>query len=90
MNLFKEYIARAFPGGDDLILDSEILMVDNVTGQPLPFGTLGIHKVKERRAGRTPMMMTEYLIELVCRKPSSRTPTSACSCSIACTTTARY
>ncbi|EFN89653.1 DNA ligase 3 [Harpegnathos saltator] len=44
VNLFKDYIARAFPDGDDLILDSEILMVDNETGQPLPFGTLGIHK----------------------------------------------
>jgi len=46
VNLFKDYIARAFPDGDDLILDSEVLMVDNETGQPLPFGTLGIHKVK--------------------------------------------
>ncbi|KMQ89797.1 dna ligase 3, partial [Lasius niger] len=44
VNLFKDYIARAFPDGDDLILDSEILMVDNETGQPLPFGTLGKHK----------------------------------------------
>lgn len=46
VNLFKDYIARAFPDGDDLILDSEVLMVDNETGQPLPFGTLGKHKVK--------------------------------------------
>ncbi|CAL1678471.1 unnamed protein product [Lasius platythorax] len=47
VNLFKDYIARAFPDGDDLILDSEILMVDNETGQPLPFGTLGKHKKAE-------------------------------------------
>lgn len=46
VNLFKEYIVQAFPDGDDLILDSEVLMVDNETGQPLPFGTLGIHKVR--------------------------------------------
>jgi len=46
VNLFKDYIAQAFPDGDDLILDSEVLMVDNETGQPLPFGTLGIHKVR--------------------------------------------
>lgn len=46
VNLFKDYIVRAFPDGDDLILDSEVLMVDNETGQPLPFGTLGIHKVR--------------------------------------------
>ncbi|XP_018353062.1 PREDICTED: DNA ligase 3 [Trachymyrmex septentrionalis] len=47
INLFKDYIAQAFPDGDDLILDSEVLMVDNETGQPLPFGTLGIHKKAE-------------------------------------------
>lgn len=29
-----------------MILDAEVLMVDNKTGQPLPFGTLGVHKVK--------------------------------------------
>ncbi|XP_004364566.2 zinc finger protein [Capsaspora owczarzaki ATCC 30864] len=29
-----------------IILDSEILMVDNKTGAPLPFGTLGVHKQK--------------------------------------------
>ncbi|XP_076168075.1 DNA ligase 3 [Ptiloglossa arizonensis] len=47
VNLFKDYIPRAFPDGDDLILDSEILMIDTKTGQPLPFGTLGIHKKAE-------------------------------------------
>ncbi|XP_077279492.1 DNA ligase 3 isoform X2 [Temnothorax americanus] len=47
VNLFKDYIVQAFPDGDDLILDSEVLMVDNETGQPLPFGTLGIHKKAE-------------------------------------------
>lgn len=45
MNLFKDYIPKAFPDGDDLILDSEVLMIDTKTGQPLPFGSLGIHKV---------------------------------------------
>ncbi|XP_020296754.1 DNA ligase 3, partial [Pseudomyrmex gracilis] len=44
VNLFADYIVQAFPDGDDLILDSEVLMVDNETGKPLPFGTLGIHK----------------------------------------------
>ncbi|XP_014471668.1 PREDICTED: DNA ligase 3 [Dinoponera quadriceps] len=47
VNLFKDYIGRAFPDGDDLILDSEVLMIDSETGQPLPFGTLGIHKKAE-------------------------------------------
>lgn len=46
MNLFKDYIPEAFPDGDDLILDAEVLMIDTKTGQPLPFGSLGIHKVR--------------------------------------------
>ena len=41
---FKDYIPTAFPDGSDLILDAEVLMVDNKTGDPLPFGTLGKHK----------------------------------------------
>lgn len=42
---FKEFIPKAFPTGDDLILDAEVLLVDNKTSKPLPFGTLGVHKV---------------------------------------------
>ena len=45
MSHFKDYIPKAFPDGSDLILDAEVLMVDNNTGDPLPFGTLGKHKV---------------------------------------------
>lgn len=41
---FKEYLPQAFPEGEDLVLDAEVLMVDVETGKPLPFGTLGIHK----------------------------------------------
>jgi len=40
----KDYLPKACPSGDNLILDGEILLVDNTTGKPLPFGTLGIHK----------------------------------------------
>ncbi|KAH8414519.1 hypothetical protein KR215_007882 [Drosophila sulfurigaster] len=40
----KDYIPRAFPGADDMILDSEIILVDTETGALLPFGTLGAHK----------------------------------------------
>lgn len=40
----KEFIPRAFPGTDDMILDSEIILVDSKTGALLPFGTLGAHK----------------------------------------------
>uniref|UniRef100_A0A2R5LJI1 DNA ligase n=1 Tax=Ornithodoros turicata TaxID=34597 RepID=A0A2R5LJI1_9ACAR len=39
-----EFIPKAFPHGKDLVLDSEILLVDKATGKPLPFGTLGKHK----------------------------------------------
>lgn len=42
----QEYIPQAFPHGKDLILDSEILMIDTTTGKPLPFGSLGKHKVR--------------------------------------------
>lgn len=41
---FDEVIPKAFPDGHSMILDSEVLLVDNNTGIPLPFGTLGVHK----------------------------------------------
>ena len=41
----KDYLPQACPHGDSMILDCEVLMVDVKTGDPLPFGTLGIHKV---------------------------------------------
>lgn len=41
---FKDYLPQAFPKGVDMILDAEVLMVDTNSGNPLPFGTLGIHK----------------------------------------------
>ncbi|XP_017483608.1 PREDICTED: DNA ligase 3 isoform X3 [Rhagoletis zephyria] len=44
---FHELIPKAFPGGGDMILDSEIILVDTETGSLLPFGTLGAHKKKE-------------------------------------------
>ncbi|XP_030648440.1 DNA ligase 3 [Chanos chanos] len=41
---FKEYIPKAFAGGDSMILDAEVLLIDTKTSKPLPFGTLGVHK----------------------------------------------
>ncbi|XP_015736110.1 DNA ligase 3 isoform X1 [Coturnix japonica] len=41
---FKDFIPQAFPGGHSMILDSEVLLIDNKTGKPLPFGSLGVHK----------------------------------------------
>lgn len=40
----KDFLPKACPHGNSLILDSEVLLVDTKTGKPLPFGTLGIHK----------------------------------------------
>ncbi|KAF7990445.1 hypothetical protein HCN44_000250 [Aphidius gifuensis] len=44
---FEKFIPKAFPNGDDLILDSEIIMTDRTTGQLLPFGSLGGKKTKD-------------------------------------------
>ncbi|XP_032688093.1 DNA ligase 3 isoform X2 [Odontomachus brunneus] len=74
VNLFKDYIARAFPDGDDLILDSEILMVDNETGQPLPFGTLGIHKKAEFQNANVCLFVFDCLYyngDILMNKPMS-------------------
>ncbi|CAF3243885.1 unnamed protein product [Rotaria socialis] len=43
----SQYISKAFPKGESMILDGEILLVDRKTKKPLPFGTLGVHKKKE-------------------------------------------
>uniref|UniRef100_A0A8D8WGN6 DNA ligase n=1 Tax=Cacopsylla melanoneura TaxID=428564 RepID=A0A8D8WGN6_9HEMI len=44
---FKDYLPKAFPHGKDLVLDSEILLVDKASDKPLPFGSLGKHKKDE-------------------------------------------
>jgi DNA ligase-3 len=41
----KQYIPKAFPFANELILDGEVLLYDMKTKKPLPFGTLGVHKV---------------------------------------------
>ncbi|VDL89032.1 unnamed protein product [Schistocephalus solidus] len=40
----KEFLPKAFPSANDLIIDSELLLLDTQTKKPLPFGTLGVHK----------------------------------------------
>ncbi|KAL7060099.1 hypothetical protein AAHC03_09872 [Spirometra sp. Aus1] len=40
----KEFLPVAFPSANDLIIDSEVLLLDTQTKKPLPFGTLGVHK----------------------------------------------
>lgn len=39
-----------------MILDSEVLLIDNKTGKPLPFGTLGVHKVKKKERKKNPLL----------------------------------
>ncbi|RCN26348.1 hypothetical protein ANCCAN_27926, partial [Ancylostoma caninum] len=43
----EKFIPQAFPAGLDLIIDAEVLLVDNASGKPLPFGTLGVHKKEQ-------------------------------------------
>jgi DNA ligase-3 len=40
---FAEYLPQALPC-DSVILDGEILLAEAGTGEPLPFGTLGVRK----------------------------------------------
>lgn len=57
----KEFLPKAFPHGDDLIVDSEILMVDTRTGDLLPFGTLGKHKKEECSTAETCLFIFDCL-----------------------------
>lgn len=43
----KQYIPKAMPSANQLILDGEILLYDTKNKCPLPFGTLGKHKKNE-------------------------------------------
>lgn len=56
---FKDYIPQAFPGGHSMILDAEVLLIDTQTSRPLPFGTLGIHKVSS--CSLLPSVITSFL-----------------------------
>lgn len=71
---FKNYIPEAFPHGKDLILDSEILMIDTQTGKPLPFGTLGKHKKAEFKDASVCLFVFDciyYNGEILTEKPIS-------------------
>ncbi len=67
----KQYIPKAFPFANDLILDGEVLLYDMKTKKPLPFGTLGIHKVllKTLRVGFVDGLYIPFVFN---RKPSSK------------------
>ncbi|RNA36306.1 DNA ligase 3, partial [Brachionus plicatilis] len=47
VSYLKEYIPKAFPNADKIILDGEVLLYDTKNKKPLPFGTLGAHKKNE-------------------------------------------
>lgn len=57
----KEYLPKAFPNANDLILDSEIIMVDTTNGSLLPFGTLGKHKKQELQNASTCLFIFDCL-----------------------------
>lgn len=89
---FRDYIPQAFPGGQSMILDAEVLLIDTRTSKPLPFGTLGVHKV-ERTKTRPEHLSRSFSFlssSLSCafRKPPFKTPTCAFLCSTAFTSTA--
>lgn len=47
VSYLKEFIPKAFPNADKIILDGEVLLYDLKNNKPLPFGTLGKHKVNK-------------------------------------------
>lgn len=51
----KDYLPKACPNAQSVILDAELLMVDK-KGKMLPFGTLGVHK-KKGYADATPCLI---------------------------------
>ncbi|XP_063690820.1 DNA ligase 3-like [Bolinopsis microptera] len=57
-----ESVPKAFPTGQDIILDCEVLLVDNITGKPLPFGTLGIHKKSAFKAASVCLFVFDILL----------------------------
>lgn len=84
---FKDYIPQAFPGGHSMILDAEVLLIDTKTSKPLPFGTLGVHKVDAYRPSWffsnsfAPFFNFKYQVltlVLCCALPESRL--SRCQC----------
>ncbi|KAF2365283.1 DNA ligase ATP-dependent [Trinorchestia longiramus] len=69
---FADFIPDAFPHGHDLILDAEVLLVDTRTGEPLPFGTLGVHKKNEFESAKVCLFVFDcihYNGENLMKKP---------------------
>ncbi|GMT15078.1 hypothetical protein PFISCL1PPCAC_6375, partial [Pristionchus fissidentatus] len=74
MEQLNEVIPLAFPGGDKLILDAEVLLVDTSTGKPLPFGTLGKHKKEQFKEASVCLFVFDILLyndESLLEKPLS-------------------
>ena len=44
LDALRDALPAAFGDASSLIIDGEMLVVDTATGQPLPFGTLAVHK----------------------------------------------
>lgn len=49
VNYLKEFIPKAFPLGDSLIIDGEILLVNTKTNEILPFGEFSKFLIKKMK-----------------------------------------
>ncbi|KAE9416801.1 hypothetical protein Angca_004027, partial [Angiostrongylus cantonensis] len=58
----ENVIPKAFPKASELIIDAEILLVDNATGKPLPFGTLGVHKKEKFKDASVCLFVFDILL----------------------------
>lgn len=47
MKEVKPFIEQSAPNAESVVLDGEILLLDTATKQPLPFGSLSVHKRKQ-------------------------------------------
>ena len=59
---FEAHLRAAFPGATSMILDSEVLVIDNVTGKFGDFGSLGTHKRKGNANWQTCLVVFDVLL----------------------------
>lgn len=59
-----EYLEKCVKA-DSIILDGEVVLIDHVTHEPLPFGTLGVHKKKQFSAASVGVVRRPVLFFLM-------------------------
>lgn len=57
----KVFITQVFPANVNIIVDGELLMIDKVTGELLPFGSLGVHKRNEYKNAQECIMLFDCM-----------------------------